>query len=237
MNDFEININDSIFNFKRNFTDNNQICIDFDIKYFPKDKTKEDKLIDILIAFDLKNCLYSIDDTCNWTHFYGLNPLFLEQFSETKDFKFIIEMIDNLLKLYKLPLNIIEIYQQRKELCLEAIEIINSPTKECELNKKECDIIKIQQGYVYVIESNFLYKIGKAKNLETRIKQLKTGSPNIVNLIYAKKFNNDYNKTELYLHNKFKKLRKHGEWFELSQKDLEYIKNVTEEEIYGQNNN
>ena len=43
-------------------------------------------------------------------------------------------------------------------------------------------------NYVYVIENRGFYKIGKAQNPERRLKELKTGSPNKMQLIHKVEF-------------------------------------------------
>lgn len=71
--------------------------------------------------------------------------------------------------------------------------------------------------YVYLIrcsENNF-YKIGISKNVETRLKQIQTTSPDKVFIVY--KYKSIYaSKIEKALHNFFKSYHKNNEWFELS---------------------
>lgn len=77
-------------------------------------------------------------------------------------------------------------------------------------------------GIVYLlrqvdINGNELFKIGITKNdVKKRIKQLQTGNPNRIDLIYEH-YSNNYRLIEQMLHSKFnlnKTLAK-NEWFEL----------------------
>lgn len=73
-------------------------------------------------------------------------------------------------------------------------------------------------GYVYVMRSGDLYKIGLAGNWEKRLKSLKTGNPNIEKVI-AKRVENCL-EAETELHQKYKSKREAGEWFRLTQDDI-----------------
>lgn len=86
------------------------------------------------------------------------------------------------------------------------------------------------KGFVYIIESENLYKIGKSKNPHKRIKQLQTGSERVLNLKYFKVVE-DMLKAEQILHTLFNCSRKHGEWFKLTKTDLELL-----EKIFKENN-
>ena len=78
-------------------------------------------------------------------------------------------------------------------------------------------------GYIYVIKSNNLFKIGRTKNIKERIKDYKTQNPFEIEVIFKKKVN-DYVKAENKLLEKFKNKKKKGEWFELTEKDINWIK-------------
>lgn len=80
-------------------------------------------------------------------------------------------------------------------------------------------------GYVYLLESNGLYKIGYSNHPETRLRRLMTGSAcqiTIVHTIYTALFR----EIEHRLHNRFWKKRVHGEWFALDESDVTYIKEL-----------
>lgn len=68
--------------------------------------------------------------------------------------------------------------------------------------------------YTYIIESQGLYKIGRAKNVEKRINQYRTHNPlfKVVKVI-----NGDY---ERLLHKIFWDKRSHLEWYNLTQEEI-----------------
>jgi len=74
--------------------------------------------------------------------------------------------------------------------------------------------------FVYLIKSDEnLYKIGYSKNVNKRLKQLKTANPNNLQIVetYKSAFPR---KLENYLHNIFKHKRVSGEWFDLDISDI-----------------
>ena len=88
-------------------------------------------------------------------------------------------------------------------------------------------------GYVYLIGeigNEGRYKIGstRAKDVNKRLKQLQTG--NSSELYIKESFETEYPfKIEKMLHNHFKSSNLMGEWFELSESDVEAFKGVCEE--------
>lgn len=76
-------------------------------------------------------------------------------------------------------------------------------------------------GYVYLMKSNNLYKIGLTGNWEKRLKRLKTGNPNIEKVI-AKRVE-DCKEAESKLHKRYKSKRESGEWFSLTDQDIKDI--------------
>lgn len=84
------------------------------------------------------------------------------------------------------------------------------------------------KGYVYLIKSNNYFKIGKTKNIKQRISSLQTSSATHIELIHTIKTSN-YHKIEKELHKKFENQHIKGEWFNLSEEDIEYIKNYNGE--------
>ena len=90
-------------------------------------------------------------------------------------------------------------------------------------------------GYVYLIGeigNEGRYKIGstRAKDVNKRLKQLQTG--NSSELYIKESFETEYPfKVEKMLHNHFKSSNLMGEWFELSESDVEAFKVVCEEKM------
>jgi hypothetical protein len=78
-------------------------------------------------------------------------------------------------------------------------------------------------GYIYVVQAvgteNF--KIGRAINVPNRIRSLQTGSPLKIRYVYHAYVRN-MNLCEMELHHKFSEQREIGEWFVLTQKDVEF---------------
>lgn len=84
-------------------------------------------------------------------------------------------------------------------------------------------------GYVYLIKSaTGLYKIGRAKNLNSRVTNIQVSSPVEVELVYSI-YSNDYITLEMELHQRFDHARKRGEWFALSESEVETIKSLKDE--------
>lgn len=78
-------------------------------------------------------------------------------------------------------------------------------------------------GYVYFLRGKtYPYiKIGKSKDLNTRVRTLETnlGKLTILGFIYCE----DYDLLEKKLHSQFKEKRKHGEWFDLNSSEVRTI--------------
>ena len=81
-----------------------------------------------------------------------------------------------------------------------------------------------QEGFVYIIETQGVYKIGRASNLESRVKKYQTENPYPITLI-ASAFIFDCVSYEKRLHKKFAHKKLRGEWFKLNDNDLDSLKN------------
>lgn len=68
--------------------------------------------------------------------------------------------------------------------------------------------------YVYLIEANKLYKIGRTKNIEKRMKQLQTGNPYDITLVKLYETENSA-KLEAYIHQILRDQNIRNEWFRL----------------------
>lgn len=77
-------------------------------------------------------------------------------------------------------------------------------------------------GYIYIIESSWLYKIGYTKNIDSRTKKYTTENPNETVLIHYFK-TDDCTSKEKEIHTIFSKKRKKWEWFKLDKQDLSYL--------------
>ena len=77
--------------------------------------------------------------------------------------------------------------------------------------------------YLMYDSATGLYKIGKSFNPNTREKTLGGQTP-LISLIHTTKHKTP--KMEKELHEKYKNKRVRGEWFELTQEDVEFIKSL-----------
>jgi len=82
---------------------------------------------------------------------------------------------------------------------------------------------KKEKGYIYLLKSKNLYKIGRAKHLKERIKTYRAENPFGIKVIFQKKVD-DYIGEEIKFLEKFKDKNYKGEWFKLNQEDIQWIK-------------
>lgn len=90
-----------------------------------------------------------------------------------------------------------------------------------------------RDGYVYLLKSNGLFKIGKSKNPSKRITDISPKFPAEVEIVSVIKTKN-MDSMESCLHNKFKDKRRLGEWFNLTTEDIEYCNNLGVGEVLAQ---
>ena len=83
--------------------------------------------------------------------------------------------------------------------------------------------ISARSGYVYLIESEYGYKIGKTVNVKSRIQLFSVKLPFSIKLISYAWFD-DYTRAELNFHEQFAHKRLEGEWFDLNAADIQLIK-------------
>jgi len=98
-----------------------------------------------------------------------------------------------------------------------------------ELPKRETksQLRQPQYGFVYVIRGGPYYKIGCTTSPQDRFNQIQPKLPfetEVVCLIEA----NDMTGVEKVLHETFRKKRRNGEWFELDEGDVEYIRGLAQ---------
>lgn len=99
-------------------------------------------------------------------------------------------------------------------------------TRRDKIKKLKARKYGIKKGYIYIFKWEDFVKIGISVNPIKRIKALTTGLPTEGKLIHLIKTNNmrDAEKT---IHDKFSYARKRGEWFSLTESDLEYLQSLT----------
>lgn len=79
--------------------------------------------------------------------------------------------------------------------------------------------------YIYLIKVWKFYKIWKTININNRFNKYVTENPEKPELIHTFK-SDDYTKSELELHDKFKNKNYNREWFKLDKNDVLYIKTL-----------
>ena len=84
--------------------------------------------------------------------------------------------------------------------------------------------IENDEGYIYIIESDYGFKIGMATDYWTRFSEIKTGCP--IELKLKRVFSvSNVVKTEKELHKLFSDKKIRGEWFNLNDEDVKIIEN------------
>ena len=101
--------------------------------------------------------------------------------------------------------------------------------KSIKSDKVEVKRKKIK-GFIYCIESQWFYKLWRTKNIDNRYSKYITENPNEVILIHSYLVE-DTVKEEKIIHNKFKYKRHRWEWFNLTEGDLLYIKNLSNDTL------
>lgn len=91
-------------------------------------------------------------------------------------------------------------------------------------------------GYVYLIKSPFGFKIGKTVNMKSRTRLFEVKLPFQIRVEHFAWFEN-YSDAERLQHDKFRSKRLEGEWFDLDEADIAFIRTLgkaaTPEEIQG----
>ena len=78
--------------------------------------------------------------------------------------------------------------------------------------------------FVYVLKCNGLYKIGRSRDPQWRVRQLQTGAAHPIDVVFT--IRTRQHGLERALHQRFSSLRKRGEWFELNDAHLDWIRNL-----------
>ena len=87
-------------------------------------------------------------------------------------------------------------------------------------------------GFVYLIWSQYGYKIGKAVSVKSRTKLFEVKLPFPIRVENYAKFS-DYTQAERSLHLYFQDKRMEGEWFSLTDEDVSFIKTLGEPQSIG----
>jgi hypothetical protein len=119
-----------------------------------------------------------------------------------------------------------KVWEEEDEKWRIEMEEVNKECKE----RKSLGLKPKQKGYIYLIKSQNLYKIGRAKNIDSRIKKYITENPYEIEVIF-KVFVDDYFSEEEKLLKMFESRWIRGEWFSLNDEDVELIKKMYDESI------
>jgi len=86
--------------------------------------------------------------------------------------------------------------------------------------------IRFKKGFIYILRAdNGVYKIGQTTQLDDRIKQLGIQLPYELELVHAVGTDHVLSAEQL-LHKRYASKRQKGEWFALSDEDIEEIKGL-----------
>lgn len=87
------------------------------------------------------------------------------------------------------------------------------------------DRVDFWYGFIYVVKAGELYKIGFSKTPRKRFRTFRTGSPIPLEIVLTMRTPH-YKIVEQMLHDHFAAKRVHGEWFALTESDIEYVKSL-----------
>lgn len=139
--------------------------------------------------------------------FIHLGYRFSDQFLKEEDLDVIIRFFPN-------SILAVRASQEKEQMQAPAL----APVQKSERGKS--------RGHVYVIKGERgAYKIGKTNNLDNRLKLFHVKLPFDIHLIHAIP-SGDIDLLEKELHQKYDAQRINGEWFELSDEDIEEIKKL-----------
>ncbi len=90
---------------------------------------------------------------------------------------------------------------------------------------KDVESIIPEQGFVYLLFDGELWKIGKAKEIASRKKDIEHQVGKQLELVHSIK-SSDYSRAEAEMHFRYKHCRIRGEWFNLSTQEIEDIRKI-----------
>ena len=85
--------------------------------------------------------------------------------------------------------------------------------------------LEVQEGFVYLMQWEDEYKIGKAVDVERRQKRLARELDRDITVLH-RIFSADYTRAEFDLHRKYDDKRLHGEWFALDDDDVTWLMSI-----------
>jgi hypothetical protein len=121
--------------------------------------------------------------------------------------------------------------QEALETAKHYLVLTKSQMEEATKRREKREVVKknLISGYVYLLQSpTKSYKIGRSKNPQDRLKTFSVKLPFEVEYI-ALIETPDMTGLERQLHERFAEKRVNGEWFELSEEDVQYIQGLSNE--------
>ena len=103
--------------------------------------------------------------------------------------------------------------------------IFDEPTREVPVSKQARPSSSPTGGYVYLVRSEHGIKIGKSINVKSRTRLFEVKLPFPITVEHYAWFE-DYSHAERSLHRKYHLKRLEGEWFDLTDADVEHIKTL-----------
>ena len=85
--------------------------------------------------------------------------------------------------------------------------------------------LQVEEGYVYLMQWEDEYKIGKAVDVERRRKRIASELDRDITVLHQI-FSTDYTRAEFDLHRKYEDKCIHGEWFALDDDDVAWIMSI-----------
>lgn len=131
-------------------------------------------------------------------------------------------------------------YRKDKRFCSDSCRALYSANKDyitlapsddsvlVVSENKKVEVLPRGSGYVYIvkdIEISGYYKIGCSRNLDSRLNRFGVMLPFKWELIHTFK-SSDVFASEKVLHEMFSDKHKTGEWYELSDDDVNYLKKI-----------
>lgn len=115
----------------------------------------------------------------------------------------------------------------------QAIQNVNEAKRlsiEYSKDKKLEKVIKVKEevGYIYMIKSEYGFKIGKSKNMKQRNKLYSIKMPFRFEYVFKNKCV-DYHNLEVRLHTMFSEKHLNGEWFQLTDDDIDRVYQIIKE--------
>lgn len=116
---------------------------------------------------------------------------------------------------------------RRAALRVSLQDVESESNSDLPLTKKRSKSKSPMAGVVYMLQAGPYFKIGMSINLEKRLGQIKLQLPHAVEVVHVIRAANPA-EVEAHWHRRFAALRRNGEWFLLTQAEVDEFKSVSE---------